>query len=162
MKTIEYRTKDKSKWPEGPWKEEPDKKQWQDEKTGMPCLIVRNNMGGLCGYVGVGKDHSLHGLHYDDAYDKGYDIEVHGGLTYASGCNQGEEEGKGICHLPAEDEPDDIWWFGFDCAHSGDFCPYHQNAGVMKEHDGVIYRNINYVEMNCRNLAEQLSDRSLD
>jgi hypothetical protein len=38
MDTIEYRTIDKSQWGPGPWQDEPDKKQWQDEATGLPCL----------------------------------------------------------------------------------------------------------------------------
>lgn len=53
METIEYRTVDKSKWGDGPWQDEPDKKQWRDPETGLPCLIVRGPGGALCGYVGV-------------------------------------------------------------------------------------------------------------
>ena len=49
MQRIEYRTIDKSQWGEGPWQDEPDKIQWQDEETGLPCLIVRGHMGFLCG-----------------------------------------------------------------------------------------------------------------
>ncbi len=41
MEKIEYRTVDKTGWGEGPWQSEPDKRQWQDEATGLPCLIVR-------------------------------------------------------------------------------------------------------------------------
>ena len=58
METIEYRTMDKSVWGPGPWQNEPDKRQWQDEATGLPCLIVRNSMGALCGYVGVSEGHA--------------------------------------------------------------------------------------------------------
>lgn len=36
METLEYRTKDKSTWGDGPWQQEPDKKQWQDAATGLP------------------------------------------------------------------------------------------------------------------------------
>lgn len=65
MKTIEYRTIDKSSWPRGEWDHEPDKRQWQDEATGLPCLIVRQrDSGHLCGYVGVPKSHALHGRDY--------------------------------------------------------------------------------------------------
>ena len=81
--TIEYRTKDKSDWGTGSWQEEPDKKQWRDEATGLPCLIVRNHSGALCGYVGVPPEHRL----YQSSYDAdGVDVEVHGGLTFASLC----------------------------------------------------------------------------
>lgn len=63
MKTIEYTTIDKSTWGPGPWQEEPDKIQYVDEATGLPCLIVRNGptIGALCGYVGVLPGHPLHG-----------------------------------------------------------------------------------------------------
>ncbi len=62
MKTIEYRTLDRTEWQRGQWDSEPDKKQWLDEATGLPCLIVRQREAGhLCGYVGVPKSHPLHG-----------------------------------------------------------------------------------------------------
>ena len=50
MDTREYQTIDKATWGDGPWLTEIDKRQWQDERTGLPCLIVRNESGGnLCG-----------------------------------------------------------------------------------------------------------------
>jgi hypothetical protein len=64
--TIEYRTTDKTEWGAGPWQDEPDKRQWTDAVTGLPCLIVRGPIGALCGYVGVSSDHPLHGREYDD------------------------------------------------------------------------------------------------
>lgn len=66
METLEYFTQDKTDWPRGEWDNEPDKKQWKDEETGLPCLIVRSKAtGSLCGYVGVGKKHPLYRKHYD-------------------------------------------------------------------------------------------------
>lgn len=71
MKTIEYRTIDKSSWPRGPWDAEPDKRQWQDEATGLPCLIVRvDHSGHLCGYVGVPPKHPLYEVSYSEPSDK--------------------------------------------------------------------------------------------
>jgi hypothetical protein len=40
---------------------------------------------------------------------------VHGGLTYSDKCS------GHICHVGDEKNP--VWWFGFDCAHLGDFIP---------------------------------------
>lgn len=40
MQCREYTTKDKSDWPRGEWDNEPDKVQFQDEATGLPCLII--------------------------------------------------------------------------------------------------------------------------
>jgi hypothetical protein len=82
MERIEYRDiVNKADWQRGPWDNEPDKIQWQDEATGLPCLIVRGPVGALCGYVGVPSGHPLHGKDYDDAR-----VDVHGGLTFAHGC----------------------------------------------------------------------------
>jgi hypothetical protein len=39
MKAIEYLFLDKSEWGAGPWQIEPDKVQWQDNETGLPCLV---------------------------------------------------------------------------------------------------------------------------
>jgi hypothetical protein len=81
MKTIEYRI-DKSTWGEGPWQQEPDKLQFCDEATQLPCLIVRASVSGsLCGYVGVTEGHPAFGLKYDAV-----DVSVHGGLTFAGSC----------------------------------------------------------------------------
>lgn len=82
MERIEYRNViDKTEWARGAWDQEPDKIQWQDEATGLPCLIVRGPSGALCGYVGVAPDHPWHGKDYDSC-----EVEVHWGLTFAHGC----------------------------------------------------------------------------
>lgn len=146
MKTIEYTTIDKSAWRRGEWDNEPDKVQWQDEATGLPCLVKRNGMVGiLCGYVGVDSSHP----HYGKGYSELIDIDVHGGLTYAAGCSHGDET-TNICHIPSEGEPDNVWWFGFDCNHCFDFAP-----GMPYMGDGG-YRNLAYVKSVCTQLARQL------
>lgn len=152
METIEYSTIDKSAWHRGEWTNEPDKKQWRDEETGFPCLIVRNSVGALCGYVGVSPEHPLHGKDYDWSMD----IDVHGGLTFAGGCSHGDDPSRGICHIPGKGEPDNIWWFGFDCAHSGDLCP----SPSLTRYSGFgiddRYRSLNYVTREVQSLAKQL------
>lgn len=170
MKTIEYHTVDKSGWGAGPWQSEPDKRQWQDEATGLPCLIVRGPVGALCGYVGVGAQHPLHSKDYSDPHcfpcgDHCSDdwhsncrpesnFEVHGGLTFSGGCGHHENPGKGICHVPGEGEPDDIWWFGFDCAHYGDYAPSNRISSLAR--DGV-YRDFAYVQAEVTALAKQVA-----
>jgi hypothetical protein len=58
METREYRFIDKSEWDRGPWDNEPDKVQWQDAATGLPCIARRSEaMGSWCGYVGVAEGH---------------------------------------------------------------------------------------------------------
>ena len=152
METKEYTTLDKSGWGEGQWQAEPDKRQWRDESTGLPCLIVRSpGTGALCGYVGVSTDHPLHGKDYG-AVDN---VSVHGGLTFAHGCGHGDDESQGVCHVPGANEPDDVWWFGFDCAHASDETPAMQTH-FMRGYVGTKYRNFSYVKEEVENLAQQI------
>jgi len=150
MKTIKYNTIDKTEWPTGEWQEEPDKKQWTDKTTGLPCLIVRGPVGALCGYVGIGSKHPAYGNHYDDV-----DIMVHGGLTFSSKCNEKSLEGKGICHKVESGENDDVWWLGFDCSHAGDICP---GSFYLNNPYPETYKNINYVTEEVESLALQLKE----
>lgn len=131
MKTIEYpNLVDKSKWPSrGPWDSEPDKVQWRDEATGLPCLIVRGPHGGLCGYVGVSRSHP--GFGQDSSHESVYNVDVHGGLTFADKCSG---DHHGICHTVECGEDDNVWWFGFDCAHLGDLTPAWDSRGHGRDH----------------------------
>ena len=141
--------------------------QWQDEATKLPCLIVRNRAGALCGYVGITSNHPWFELEYDDALDGSMDtdytkptperlITVHGGLTFSNSCQPTTDESHGICHLPEPGEPDHVWWFGFDCSHCNDYSPmmdkYHSNPLPGQN----VYRTISYVQSQCASLAKQL------
>lgn len=185
METLEYRTVDKATWGEGPWQTEPDKKQWRDPVTGLPCLIVRGPVGSWCGYVGVEPGHPLHGKEYgqaavfpcSDECTKDYHyacrpeaaLNVHGGLTFSGACREGATEAVGICHLPGEGEPADVWWLGFDCAHAGDYAPGLDRIPALKYHDrytGKVdhevawpedtYKTQGYVEREVTELAQQI------
>jgi len=75
MKTREWHFREgKADWGDGPWVEEPDKMQWQDERTRLPCLIVRGPSGALCGYVGVSEGHPCFEKFYEYP-----EVKVHGG-----------------------------------------------------------------------------------
>lgn len=130
----------------GPWDHEPDKIQWSDDATGLPCLIVRGPLGALCGYVGVPEGHPWYGVEFSAV-----NAEVHGGLTYSSPCQHG---GK-ICHVPEPGEPDNVWWLGFDCAHLGDLTP-----GAYLD-DGT-YRDVGYVTRETAHLAQQAQLAALE
>lgn len=144
MNNLTYTYLDRSDWPRGPWSNEPDKEQFTDPATGLPCLIVRNRDGALCGYVGVPAGHPWHGVDYMKI-----DADCHGGLTFSGPCRH-HPDGHGICHVPALGEPDDAWWQGFDCSHYLDFTP----GSTLLLNDGV-YRNWDYVKAECAHLAEQ-------
>jgi hypothetical protein len=160
METKQYTTIDKSEWNRGPWDNEPDKLQWQDEATGLPCLIVRGPHGALCGYVGVAEGHKYFGKDYNDV-----DVEVHCGLTFGNMCQAGADEDTHICHVPGPGEPDHVWWLGFDCAHAGDRSPGYEH---LTQRGGPIpcswntsgfeeYRELPYVKNQVAALARQLA-----
>lgn len=156
MKTISYTTIDKSSWPRGPWDSEPDKIQWPDEETGLPCIARRAGaaLGHWCGYVGVAEDNPCFGKGCEDI-----DVEVHGGLTFAEACAEGDPE-TSIYHIPNPDEPDHIWWFGFDCAHSGDRMPGMESlmpdlGRISRDSE---YRTLDFVQRECKSLAKQLAN----
>lgn len=78
-------------------------KEW--EHAGLKCAVVQaREASHRCGYVRVPSTHMLYQKHYDDGL---VDVQVHGGLTFAEQEPCTHEDGSG-------------WWFGFDCAHSGD------------------------------------------
>lgn len=166
MNEISLNFRDKTHWGEGPWQSEPDKIQYKDEETGLPCLIRRSPVGVLCGYVGVSPTHPAHGKEYgshnyreseDPIILKIRDIEVHGGLTYSDFCVEEDKE-TGICHI-AEDN-DKTWWFGFDCGHGGDCIPCVNVIDNLAEWFNIknTYRDIEYVKNEVKSLARQLAD----
>lgn len=154
-------TLDRTDWAAGPWDTEPDKIQYQDEATGYPCLIVRNRYGALCGYTGIPDTHPWHGHDYTDLPAQ---IEVHGGLTFAGPCHDHPDEGRGICHIAAPGEPDNVWWYGYDCAHHLDIAPGMdatlRTIGAAPEtrpmRSGEAYRDVTYVKAQNALLAAQL------
>lgn len=170
MKTIEYRTIDKSQWGEGAWQHEPDKKQWLDQETKYPCLIVRSPVSGsLCGYVGVPESHPSHGKKTAQLEN---DYEAHGGITFAGECQKVPEglESIGVCHVSNNNEK--IWWVGFDTAHAFDYMPKigslikdFPSLETSKELEQLLpedscfkekYRDLVYVTAECESLARQL------
>lgn len=156
------RSFDKATWGDGPWTDEPDRVEWTH--AGLPCLALRGPHGHWCGYAAVPPGHPLHGKDYDTP-----DVDVHGGLTYAGKCS-----GR-ICHVPQPGESDDVFWFGFDCGHAGDFMPgmaallrtfkipdrlnqpYDHAAALAGEWWVDKYRTLDYVQAEVNRLAEQLA-----
>jgi len=79
-------------------------------------------------------------------------LNVHGGLTYSGKCS------GHICHVPEPGESDDVWWFGFDCAHYKDITP--QSYYLMGRRWPIAdyeYRTLSYVRQETEQLAEQLA-----
>jgi hypothetical protein len=93
----------RSAWGDGPWMSEPDLVEWRLEGAPYPLMILRGDMGALCGYVGVPPTHPHHGKSH-----RGFS------LTWSSPC--------GGLLVPTGDPPD-VWWLGFDCGHSCELAP---------------------------------------
>ncbi len=144
---------DKSTWRSGPWQSEPDKVQWTDPETELPCLAIRGPAGSWCGYVGVSNNHPAFEKDYDDV-----DVKVHGGLTYADHCQTGQPENHAICHVPEPGQPDNVWWLGFDCAHAFDLMPaFTAMLPTIGERPQAEYRTLDYVRREVASLAHQLA-----
>lgn len=155
---------DRTGWGDGPWSEEPDRVEWRDGPTGLPCLARRHDrFGHWCGYVGVGPDHPL--------FESGEDevLPAHGGVTYTGHCEDDERPlRERVCHLAEPGEPDQLWWFGFDCAHAGDLSPgmhamereASMRLGIRIPSLGSTYRDIGYVKVVCGMMAHALDGMS--
>ena len=144
---------DKSTWGPGPWQDEPDRVDFVHQ--GLACLLLRDPRGGnWCAYVGVPREHRLHGKDWIDQGPlfEGLDAEV----NYTAVC------GDPICHTPEPGMPDDVWWIGRDFGHTWDFCP----ARVAREIEKMgprpacmdrleVYRDL----ADVRRVTEQLAGK---
>lgn len=112
---------------------------------GFECVVSKHDtMGHYCGYVGIPKGHPDWGKGYDEV-----DIVVHGGLTFS-------EQGDGSKNFPNKEK----WYFGFDCAHVGDFIPmtgYRIALGLfdINSHKWSLKEIVEETE----NMAKQFSER---
>lgn len=180
---YEYHTEDKSGWPDGPWKREPDKLTYTDQGTGLACMIFRNRRGVLCGYVAVDDSHPWFGVKYSQCMraEMGEDcpaparwggcehrpeflVSVHGGLSYSAFCEEanGVDQSLLLCHIPAPGQPERVWWFGYDTGHALDFAPadsmWDMLPASIKEYlDFQVYRDLAYIKQQNASLARQLA-----
>ncbi|MCD8208504.1 MAG: hypothetical protein LUD72_11245 [Bacteroidales bacterium] len=131
--------------------------------NGLTCAALLMDAGHRCGYVGIPEMHPLYGRTYDDVK---YILSVHGGITFNS-----DKRNFGTYPIATQEE---LWWFGFDCAHAGDARDYDAVVRSMPEHEveiehlkafgleihGDTIKTTEYVEQECRGLADQLGDMS--
>ena len=160
--------KEKKDWPPGPWHDEPDEKRWEDRNTGLQCFALRfERMGHWLGYVGVREGHPAYGLDY---YKSSFDIDdVLSGTAAKIAPIQQQINNipVGLTYSGTDDlRGKDWWWFGFDCAHSGEYSPGMDDGNLGPcalgmptgfEHPSVVtYRDLNYVIGQCTELAAAL------
>jgi len=165
-----------------PWLFEPDRIEFAS--GGLDCVMVRGPLDAWCGYFGVTREHPWYGKDYNAEVDGDVDmntciedigilnafammrnrrkkgkaeiaslIPCHGGLTWS-----------GPSHYIA-DSNEDIWWFGFDCGHSGDKIPGRRSQGRVfdinsamfalgfPENGGGKYRDAGYVMESLKKAA---------
>jgi hypothetical protein len=156
-------------------------------KEGYRCIVLGVSHGHRCGYVAVPRGHVLYGIEYSEELPEhvatltqellrdteiGHRgvmpiflaamggstsrldvvIDVHGSLTFSAPV--------GEYPVPTDT---DVWWFGFDCGHSGDGKDFSLMDERIKEfyRDWGYYSNgpirtTDYVESHCRLLSRQL------
>lgn len=122
------------------------------EVNGLTCVVLATNMGHRCGYVGVPNTHPLYEKNYN-----GLDLRVHGGLTYSD---------SNLKNYPIEKSNQMLWFFGFDCAHTGDARDFElMSEEYKKVYSNQIFRSIDgygtvktleYCIIECESLALQL------
>lgn len=143
-------------WGSGDWDGEPDEISWVDPATGLNCWAIRNpTMGFWCGYVAVDEGNKYHGI--DQGDDELRMFGVHGGVTLT--------ESNEFRDRPTPAGIKNPWWFGFDCGHAQDLSP-GMAALIGKRplligkrpllNDWEVYRTVEYVIVECQNLARQL------
>lgn len=151
-------------------------------KAGFRAVVIVTDMGHRCGYVGIPPTHPLYGADYskpnkhlrapfeeaagkrgilaivcaagDEERATAPDIvfNVHGSITYS----------RGSSNYPVLSE--NLWWFGFDCAHAGDapdptFVRNDSIARVYLSHGSGEIRTLEFCVNECESLAQQLIDR---
>jgi hypothetical protein len=147
----------------------------------IACSIWKQDMGHLCGYIGLPPAHPWHGKWYDDI-----DAEVHGGLTFCGpekahiGISRQRREylmsnledkwsQEEYDALPAQETtgredafPHDtalgLWWIGFDCAHSGDSVPGLSSL----HHSSDSYKDEAYVRNEIDGLVRQATQAAIE
>lgn len=139
-----------------PWKAEPNRVEWVEPTTGLPCLLLRAESGTWCGYVGVTSRCPWWRVDYLDFASEPL---VHGGVTFTGRLRQPITE-PAVLHelLELGLIPDELWWVGFDCNHLKDLMP---NGTFQKQWEaGKVYRDLSYVTAEVVNLALQAIEAS--
>lgn len=146
-------------------------------EQGLRFEVVETDMGHRCGYVEIPQHHPIFGVAYSqpaphkqagilkgemigkrgvlDVFTMDIDgvprlgnlFDVHGSLTFSGPRNTMDD-----------------WWLGFDCCHSGDARDPELCSPAMKaienrfgRDDGSVIRTNEYVESECRSLAQQIN-----
>jgi hypothetical protein len=131
---------------------------------GYDFLITFVSYGHRCGYVAVPSNHAICNKKYEHRYP---DLNVHGGITYFDKSRFEELIDSPVC---------DDKWIGFDAGHYYDLQDIEQSEKYFGEIEWVKFRKNNpmpidekiakhrsykYMVKNCKNLIDQLIERSI-
>jgi hypothetical protein len=133
---------DKSTWGDGPWLQEPDKAQWVDLSSDLPCLAVRQwTFGNWCGYVGIRPGHPYYRKRWQTFRDT---PSEHLAIKFSNFCARHDplpppdkftaelrsrlglpwyipaperQSLRDIAVFHTADEHERIWWIGFDLGY---------------------------------------------
>lgn len=149
MLYLETYVYDKAGWTAGQWSSEPDKVQWQDPLSGIPCLIVRQR-GLWSSYAGLNQTYTIYGQ-TASALDA---LLIVGGLevTYAAVADNSGRP-LAIVHTPEAGEPGGLWWVGVGACHDSELLT---DEDPMLGVDDETYRNMRYAMGISQALAEEM------
>lgn len=110
----------------------------------LPCVCLANSRGFRAGYVGVSANHPFYYLSEVEIPD--YDIHCGIDVSFLG-------EGEFLSEK--------YWWFGFHTDHLGD----KVDMSILEDGEWIKFsrmsgtvRDVNFVEAECRKLAEYLSE----
>ncbi len=115
---------------------------------GLKCAIVFVDQSHRCGYVALPKGHIAYGLNYIDI-----DVDVHGGLTFNAYSKPNDI---------FNDDDDDLYWLGFDCAHAGDRILRRGIPSILTAHFWTLEEVIKETESLAKQLGELTIDKLFD
>ena len=132
---------------------------------GYEYLITFVSNGHRCGYVAISADHPCYSVGENSYSDPvGYSFYVHGGITF----NGRSDIVDSFLDISCDDR-----WLGFDAYHYNDapclqtslkyFGECHRNKAMRESEDdfkisGTIHRTYEYMEEECKDLIDQLSE----
>ena len=121
-------------------------KQWITS-DGYVAVVKLVNESHYCGYVGVPKSHPIANdncPHCGNDMETKDSLDVHGGVTY-----NGFSDNYPIKNI-------DIYWLGFDCAHSRDLTLKDIAKNRPRFNEGESFKDMDYCVRQCEKLSKQL------
>lgn len=95
-------------------------------------------------YIEIPKENKLYGKGYNEIYDMGYDIDVHGGLTYS------DNELMGV--------KSESWFIGWDYAHAGDYMGFYKKMDLRLEYLRDKKWTTEEIIKECEHAIDQIID----